>query len=69
MQDDAVAPLRCGAGFGAVVVAGRERRAEWISRERKIALSIAHLPRGERMARWTELTGLSEKALYRRLAA
>jgi hypothetical protein len=53
---------------GRAVVARREGRAERIGREREIALSIAHLPRAERAARWTELTGLSEKALYRRLA-
>lgn len=53
---------------GRVVVARREGRAERVGREREVALSIADLPRAERAARWAVLTGLSEKALYRRLA-
>jgi hypothetical protein len=37
-------------------------------REREIVRSIKDMPRPERLARWVELTGLSEKALYRRLS-
>jgi hypothetical protein len=53
---------------GRAAVARREGRDERIRREREIARSIEHLPRAERAAQWTTLTGLSEKALYRRLA-
>jgi hypothetical protein len=51
-----------------VVPVKKESRSARTDREREIAQSIKDLPRAERAARWTELTGLSEKALYRRLA-
>lgn len=51
-----------------VVPGKKESRAARTEREREITRSIKDMPRPERLARWVELTGLSEKALYRRLA-
>ena len=45
----------------------RSRAAE-IADEREVARHIKAMPRMERAAKWQELTGKSEKALYRRLA-
>jgi hypothetical protein len=50
------------------VVPVRRSRAASMAEEREIARGIKDMPRNERAARWTELTGKSEKALYRRLA-
>ncbi len=49
-------------------VPAKESRAERLHREREIAAQIKDLPREERLRVWRELTGKSEKALYRRLA-
>lgn len=46
----------------------KEGRAARTEREREIARSIKDMPRPERLARWVELTALSEKALYRRMS-
>ncbi len=50
-----------------VIPVVRERRSERVEREREIARQIRDLPREERADKWRQLTGKSEKALYRRL--
>jgi hypothetical protein len=50
-----------------VAVVKRSRAAE-MAVERDVARSIKALPRSDRAAKWNQLTGKSEKALYRRLA-
>jgi hypothetical protein len=50
------------------VVAAKRSRAAEIADEREMARRIKDLPRSKRAAEWENLTGKSEKALYRRLA-
>jgi hypothetical protein len=51
-----------------IVPVRKATRTARTDREREIARSIKDLSRPEWLARWVELTGLSEKALYRRLS-
>lgn len=48
--------------------AHQARRGEGLAPRAEIARPMKDLPRTERAAKWMELTGKSEKALYRRLA-
>jgi hypothetical protein len=50
------------------VVAVKRSREAGMADEREIARRIKDMPRAERTAKWKELTGKSEPALYRRLS-
>jgi hypothetical protein len=50
------------------VMPTKRTRAALVQDEREVARHIKHLPRAVRASKWQELTGKSEKALYRRMA-